>query len=256
MNIAKRFNVETIHHQMTVLHDHGLYKHLRFLPVHPDPKQRTNSMWFDLITWPHNLVIRGDYGDTHAFSRVEDMLGFFRESAWKREPNLHYWAEKLTSNRDSVHCYNEQIMRDHIRDAVNDEIRTEGTINRPGLREAVQRNVLDELCGDEQSDRTVVANFEYYQNPDDQYAYPSKQPDFDFDASWEWKLSDYDWSFVWACHAVLWGTEYYHLGRRPEPLPEPKPVELDAGPETEPALTGARGITTVHLPGDEPKESQ
>jgi hypothetical protein len=249
-NIAKRFNRETIHHQLTVLHDDGLYKHLRF--SQPD----RSAMWFDLITWPSNLIVRGDYGDTYAFSRIEDMLAFFRTSAYLREPNLGYWAEKLTTDRDSVERYDDEIMRRSILDAINDETR-----HLTGLRAAVQEEVFDLLCGDESEDRRTVADFAYYRNDEDRYDYPRPDPDFTFEGSWEWKLHDYHWSFVWACHAILWGAEYYHLGHRPEPLPEPEPEpvdELDAGPETEDdgreyALVRGeyRPVTDVQLPEPE-----
>lgn len=67
---------------MTILHEDGLYRHLRFRKPH------TMHHWFDLITWPGNLTITGDMG-TYTFARVQDMFDFFTGHI-----NTDYWAEK------------------------------------------------------------------------------------------------------------------------------------------------------------------
>ena len=68
-------------HEMTVLHDDGLYRHLRFTAMHlcNDAEWRTTNgfYWFDLATWPGTLTINGDCG-TYTFSRTTDMFEFFR----------------------------------------------------------------------------------------------------------------------------------------------------------------------------------
>ena len=62
----EQFLRDVAQHEMTVLHSDGLYRHVHF-------QQRSHSwnQWFDLVTWPGNLTIRGDMG-TWTFSRVED----------------------------------------------------------------------------------------------------------------------------------------------------------------------------------------
>jgi hypothetical protein len=66
----ERFEQETAEHEMTVLRDDGLYRHLRF------QRPGTSIYWFDLVTWPGRLVICGDCGDL-MFSRLRDMFEFF-----------------------------------------------------------------------------------------------------------------------------------------------------------------------------------
>ena len=92
--IAERFARETAKHRMTVLHDDGLYRHLRFTEMHlcNDAEWRTTNgfYWFDLITWPGSLTINGDCG-TYTFSRITDMFEFFRGYGI----NPQYWAEKV-----------------------------------------------------------------------------------------------------------------------------------------------------------------
>jgi len=69
-DIKSDFLIKTENHKMNVLNDDGLYRHLRF--KHPE----TFIAWFDLISWPGNLCIRGDMG-CYVFARLEDMFQFF-----------------------------------------------------------------------------------------------------------------------------------------------------------------------------------
>jgi hypothetical protein len=83
-----RFIKDTAEHEMTILHNDGLYRHLRF------KKPGTRFYWFDLITWPGYLTIAGDMG-TFTFERTEDMLTFFRGAG---DINPQYWSEKIRPN--------------------------------------------------------------------------------------------------------------------------------------------------------------
>lgn len=38
---------------------------------------------------------------------------------------------------------------------------------------------------------------------------------FRFADSWEWDLRDWDWWFLWACHAIQWGVAQYEAARVP-----------------------------------------
>lgn len=98
-----KFNGDTENHQLSILHDDGLYRHLRFKA--PD----SGFYWFDLITWPGNLTITGDMG-TYTFRRVEDMFTFFTGYI-----NTSYWAEKLQNGsvggRHAVRAHNEDLFK-------------------------------------------------------------------------------------------------------------------------------------------------
>lgn len=101
--LDRRFNEDTEGHVLTVLHDDGLYRHLRF----KNPER--SSYWFELITWPGNLTIAGDMG-TYTFRRITDMFEFFRGYI-----NVDYWAEKLqagdTGGRRTVQEYDEELFK-------------------------------------------------------------------------------------------------------------------------------------------------
>ncbi|MGW9310676.1 hypothetical protein ACWGPQ_21975 [Saccharomonospora azurea] len=193
--VAERFARETGEHQMTVLHDAALYRHLRFRsPGH-------GMYWFDLITVPGTLIFQGD-GESFVFRRLPDMFAFFRGSAYQGQPDIDYWAEKLTSGRDSVRCYDQQLLEQHIREEI-----AEHADELPGLAAAVQEEVLDQLVGDESVDRQLVDEFRYYAEavPD----WTLKLPDFEFVDTFDWQCRGYHWWFEWACHAIVWGIAQY-----------------------------------------------
>ena len=64
------------------------YRHLLFR------QPNSGNMWFEIITWPDSLMIRGDMG-SWSFSRVQDMFTFFRSDQLKINPS--YWTEKIDS---------------------------------------------------------------------------------------------------------------------------------------------------------------
>ena len=88
-------------HVMEVIHEDGVFRHLRF------KQPGTVCMHFDLITWPGRLCYTGDMG-TFVFSRIHDMLEFFRPDAYAiaapfKRIDRNYWAEKVdASGRDGI----------------------------------------------------------------------------------------------------------------------------------------------------------
>jgi hypothetical protein len=150
--IAERFQRETANHEMTVKHDDGLYRHLRFR----DPKY--GSYWFDLITIPGALIFQGD-GETFAFRRIEDMFEFFRSPVGRINPG--YWAEKLTSDRDSVMTYNEDLFKRYVANEL-----TCAEEHYPGVTEAWKAKVTGDFLPDyytntEHEARAALDDFEY-----------------------------------------------------------------------------------------------
>jgi hypothetical protein len=203
--VAERFPRETANHQMTVLHDDGLYRHVRFRS--PD----NGFYWFDLVTWPGHLAFTGDMTG-YTFARERDMFGFFRMG---RGINPQYWAEKLVTDRDSVKRWSEDACREHIADAVRD---LGG--EHPGLWRDVKDQILDDIGAELSFADTALPLLRDYT-----YTYTTrldpvgpKQPVTvaPFENAWEWNLTDYDWSFLWACHAIAWGIAQYDAAKSAE----------------------------------------
>ena len=182
-------------HEMTVKHDDGLYRHLLFKS--PD----TSIYWFELVTWPGRLSIHGDLGDSYTFARVPDMFTFFR----RHEVNPVYWSEKLDGDSSKVRVYSEDVFRRNVWDHVRSH--TQGR-PAPGLAKAVHAHFFGEYAeynlDYEEEARAALDSFEYH-GPD--------QKPFQFDDAWEWDCRDWDWSFLWACHAIVWGIARYDEAR-------------------------------------------
>ena len=57
----EQFKRDVDRHQLQVLRDDGLYRHVRFLRTAVDPetgkREKSSFYWFDLITWPGCLAV-------------------------------------------------------------------------------------------------------------------------------------------------------------------------------------------------------
>lgn len=185
--IYERFQREAADHQMTVMHDDGLYRHLRWA-------QPRNELYrFDLITWPHGLLIRGD-GPNFVFSvyPTKDLFDLFRQTSHSGI-NPGYWQEKVVAGQ--VHSWSEDLFRDWLgKKATVDEVQF------PGLTQAVHEWFFhgDEFSTEyEETARHAVAQFSHG-------SYQLRFPE-----PWEQSFEDFDWSFLWACHAIVWGIAKY-----------------------------------------------
>jgi hypothetical protein len=236
--IAQRFRRDTAGHELTVLHDDGLYRHLRLRAP------RTSEYWFDLITIPGALIFRGD-GKSFTFARLEDMFEFFRGRPGRI--NAHYWAEKLTSGRDGLVRFDVDKLTSWVREYTAEAIR-EGWAPR-GTGKAVT-GLLEEIAllgdTDERGARDLLEQFGYGSawtascshcwksglfDGDEEYRASqwattheqlgaehrtrvAKQDAFTFGEDlWEISFAEYDWWFLWALHGIVWGIAQYDRER-------------------------------------------
>lgn len=243
--IAERFRRDTAKHELTILHADGLYRHLRF------QQPGSSQHWFDIVTWPGSLAIKGDMG-SYTFSRDRDMLDFFRRSAWAGQPNLQYWEEKLDAAdaRSGVRKFSEPLLRQHIDTDVKAwadddlaerllrkakeldvpagrtdllppsvvaECKTEHAAYMEGLREELNSELLGEysawLLGDEGDALAGVRQF--YYRPD---GAPYDEQPFTFDPT-EWDVRDWALHYVWCCRAIVFSVEQYDQAKQPQPQP-------------------------------------
>lgn len=253
---AGRFAKDAEHHQMTVLHDDGLYRHLRFVRTAPNAKtgnvERSSSYWFELVTWPGRLTVTGDCG-TYTFARLDDMFEFFRGD----RINPGYWAEKV-QGETQLKKYSEDLFRQRVTEYISEGNEEFPSLARqwPGLDGAVAETFFGPLAeyntGYEPDARRALGEFEFGAtvtavctcgerreklSEDDasrwHLTHLSSAPSgsgahritdtrvegFRFTDSWEWDLSDWDWQFLWCCHAIVWGIGCYdRLPRAAEPV--------------------------------------
>jgi hypothetical protein len=183
------FLKDTSQHQMHVLRDDGVYRHLRFRQAD------SSNMFFDIITYPNYLVYSGDMG-CYVFSRLYDMFEFFRvrprDEPGRLHINLSYWAEKLeaTDKPDGHHEYSADVFRQHVTEKL-DDIEAD-----QDLRDEVQEYVLDYAEDGEVRARDAL----------DQFEHNGRRL---FTDTWEWRLTEYTFRFTWCCYALAWGIQQY-----------------------------------------------
>lgn len=215
--MAKRFAADAADHELVVLHDDGLYRHLRFR------SPESGFSWFDLVTWPGNLAIKGDHGG-FIFCRLEDMFQFFRG----KNINPGYWAEKLPDGGRSVREYSEDVLKSLIEEYLPDyaEQYPERLIAYFAAKAEwkalpyhqivttqppVEPKSVDEI-------RELIA--EYDDNGDLGHIEGARELLRELERAgvvsdtWEWDLNDWDFHFLWCCHAIVWGIAQDDVRRR------------------------------------------
>lgn len=195
--MRERFKKDVEHHEMAVLHDHDGYLHLRF------KQPGTGMYWFDIVTWPGTLAVRGDMGN-FVFARVADMLEFFRHQA----PNPQYWAEKEVTGAPTRE-YSRRAAAERVMEAVSDEnlewqdwsdveqqeirrqakmiTRSEDFHHREGYRYLVDAFVVPFLAAEE----------------------PHCDREFRFFDSWDWDVEEFTAQYLWCCEAIVWAIKQY-----------------------------------------------
>ena len=179
-------------HEMEVLLDNGVYRHLRFAAP------GTGIQHFHLATFPGRLVYCGDMG-SFLFERTTDMFGFFRRP--DRGIHLAYWAEKVAAHdRDGVCKFSIDRAKNIVKEIVTEQA---------GYLDAAQQAKIDKelglLLGEIDTDTNdigdvmrVASNFD------------SDVIDGDwFSELWDCSTSEYTYRFQWACYAIAWGIEQY-----------------------------------------------
>lgn len=211
-----RFAQEFVEHQLTVLHDDGLYRHVRFA------RPNTGLTHFDLITWPGYLTIAGDMAPGYTFSRERDMFGFFRMA--RTGVNPQYWAEKVVSGVDGVQEFSEDKFGRLVAERL-----AEHAEDMPGLAAAWAAHVDCYDTSFEDTARQALADFEYVEptlapavsyacrqyekaGTDEArvaYGRAARKATFQFADTWEWDLCDWGYHYLRCCYAILWGIGQY-----------------------------------------------
>jgi hypothetical protein len=183
---ATRFGNDVDLHVMDVRHNDGLYRHLGF-----SKSGNRSPYWFELVTWPGSLTIRGDMG-AFTFARTDDMFGFFRTG---RDINPGYWSEKLIATSGEK-AYSEDVFKQHVTELA--KVHAEGLDPEEAadFMKAVTAEVLESYeSGHEPGARQAIEDFEH--------------DGFRFCDAWEWDLSDWTFQFLWCCHAIRWGVAQF-----------------------------------------------
>lgn len=202
----QRFERDVAQHQMTVIRDDGVDRHIKF-------REPGNSCyWFEILTWPGALCIRGDCG-TYVFSRLTDMFEFFRTDD-RGDPaklyiNPQYWREKLLAvNNDgcgkgSATRFCAEDFERHVRERVEShlegyEISDE---RRAELMERIQDEVLDHA-----HDGDIRAFDKLNEFYDEEF--PRLFEDY-----CEWNCNEYTFHFMWCLYAIAWAIRQFDAAK-------------------------------------------
>jgi hypothetical protein len=211
----ERFLSNVEGHEMTILRDSGVYRHIRF------KKAGTCCYYFDLITWPGHLCYTGDMG-TYVFCRLEDMFEFFRtdrENMKSKEGrtlaiNPGYWAEKVLGESKfgkGTAEFSEELFREALKsdfeehfesrqpdDDADDYEKNEFQESKNVAWEAVENEILgvDSL---EHDGIRAAMDFEH--------------EGLRFDDFWDHSFMDFTFHFLWCCYAMAWGIAKYDTGK-------------------------------------------
>lgn len=202
----EEFQKSVSKHEMTVIRDEGVDRHLRFR------KSTSSDSWFDVITWGGRLYIGGDCG-TYVFARLPDMFKFFRGDEDRINPG--YWEEKVESSdrnggtqafewetflEDVKSSFDSSWYIDDLEegfDEVDRKHHTDHIDKRTACWEAVQE-ALDDTQNDEYGACGFIRNF----NHENWYF-----------KDWEHDSKEFTSHFLWNCYAIVWAIDKYDASK-------------------------------------------
>lgn len=203
----ERFLRDVAEHQIKVIRDDGVNRHIRF------QQPGTSCYHFDLITWPGSLCYTGDMG-TFVFRRTHDMFEFFGANGrYGKNPetlyiNPGYWDEKIIAN--NIHGGHKEFDEDKFRKRINNfrvnwmrQLKEAGSTKeaRRELWEAVEDEVLDTI--NDGKDRAQIAAYDFHHKLDGD--------EFYFQDLFEYNFTRHTFGFIWCCYALAWGIKQYNL---------------------------------------------
>lgn len=197
MASQERFLHDVRDHKLVIQRANGCDRFLKFRTP------GTSTYWFELVTWPGALCIRGDCG-TYVFSRIEDMFDFFRSPSGQINPG--YWEEKCVSR--GRHEGVQQWSPARFRGAVVRDFRNYWRDEDRSLRRECFRQLRSDVLSAEGEFEAMnaVSSFEW--------------DGFRFDAFWEHHLTDYTFHFLWCLRAIVWGIQQFDAAQQPVPAVE------------------------------------
>lgn len=204
----ERFLNDVANHQMAILRDEGIYRHIRF------SRPGTMCMHFDIITWPGYLCYTGDMG-TYVFRRLNDMFEFFRTDRENMRlkdgktlaVNISYWAEKVEANDrdDGLNKFSaEQFNRAVIEELVK-WIRENASRTTREERRELWDTVINDVINADGQQTAAALEFSHYVN--------DRAGNFCFQDFCDQDLEEYAGRFIWCCYALTWGIQKYDAAK-------------------------------------------
>ena len=204
----QRFLTDAAQHEMTIIRDDGVHRHIQF------KRPGTRCYQFDLITWPGYLCYTGDMG-TYVFTRLRDMFEFFRtdrnymrlKDGKTLAINPGYWGEKLEAidKCDGFKEFSEEKFKRAVMEYLVRWIRENYSDTDKDERRELWDEVMSQVIDADDDNgghrkQAAVHDFTHHVN---------QALDFEFVDFWEHDLTDYSFRFMWCCYALAWGVQKY-----------------------------------------------
>ena len=211
-------------HEMKIIRDEGLYRHLRF--ISPDSVNK----YFDIITRPGNLCYTGDMG-TYVFKRLEDMLYFFDDGDDDKVcANYGYWAQKVESESvfgEGIRQYSEDEFRSQIKECFDrwKQDYMEEVIDE--VKEHAKNGSIDDMVLSLEHGRDFIkscwedVDISVLWKSENEYSAYEAAMEFSsskdvhgfsgptFDDFWEVNCRRLTWHYQWCCLALNWAVKKY-----------------------------------------------
>ena len=214
-----QFLRDVAQHQMTIVHEAGEVRHIRFA------QSGSSFKSFTLTTVPGYLMFTGDMG-AWTFTRLRDMFEFFRtdrRSEDRLHINLGYWSEKLTAcdcngrhPSNGAQKFDAKKFAAIVRRQGKDLLRQ---AKADGHDKEVRADMLEELR-DLLSDIDTEDEREAYELAND-WEYRAGSSVYSFSDLWDHDFKSYSRHFIWACYAIAWGIQQYDAAKAAEKPEQP-----------------------------------
>lgn len=213
--VYERFKKDTANHQMVIVRDDGLYRHIRFR------RPETYAYGFDIVTWPGYLAISGDMGAS-LFTRLDDMLEFFRETPERHDKadglyiNPSYWLEKCVANDGEAKEFSTDLLSAYVRSAFDEYVKDQEDDDgrdpewADDLWEEIEQEIISR-ADDNPSVETAIKAMDEFAPDDERFS------GFRFVDAWESasSLEDYTFHFLWRLYAIAYAVRAYDVARAP-----------------------------------------
>lgn len=215
-----RFLRDVERHEMTIIRDDRLDRHLRF------KTPGTSCYYFDLITWPGHLCYTGDMG-TFVFSRIDDMFAFSRMDGhdWNKNPhglsiNPGYWSEKVRAadRHDGIEEWDDDEFKRRVNETRTEWMRDARAL---GVSKEERRELweaVEDVLADPRDESLCVARIY-------EFSHKAGNERFDFEDFFDGSLTRFSFRFMWCCYALAWAINMYDKSKESKDVDDrnPKP---------------------------------
>ncbi|MCO7246410.1 hypothetical protein [Halomonas sp. Mc5H-6] len=193
----ERFQETITEHQLTVIHDDGLHRHLRCA------RPESNDRYFNITTWPGFLCISGDMG-CYVFQRIEDMFQFFRDEELRINPG--YWQEKLQAGpsiapKEITKEWQPEKFRSEITEWFEDATEDWEAEDKAEAWADVEDEVLSQADDEAAAIRSALA-------------FRSTFGRDLFQDFWEVDCKQWEGHYLWCCYAIVWAIQQYDVAKQ------------------------------------------